>query len=176
MAKGVVHRFEAVEVDIQQRQGRAATQRGQVLLEVITQATAVGQPGQCVMLRQVLNPRLCPGLLGHVAGGAAVAEQLAVVLDGARSQPAIALAAIGGAVAAAQRCAVGRLEPILQRRAVGDQQLQQRAAQPLCRFVAGDLPETVGKEGQARLFVGLPDPVGRRFRHIAEALLALGQR
>ncbi len=121
MAQGVVHRFEAVEVDIQQRQGRAVTQRGQVLFEVVAQAAAVGQPGQCVMLRQVLNPRLCSRLLGDVAGGPAVAEQLAIVPDGPRSQPAIALAAIGGAVAAAQRCAVGRLEPALQRGAVGDQ-------------------------------------------------------
>ena len=50
MTKGVVHRLEAVEVDVEQGQDRAATRRCQVLFEVVAQAAAVGQPCQCVML------------------------------------------------------------------------------------------------------------------------------
>ena len=80
------------------------------------------------MLREVLNASLRLGFLGDVAGGAAIADQLVVLMDGAGSQPAETLAAIGGTIAAAQWCDLWCLEPVLQRGTVADQQFEQRAA------------------------------------------------
>lgn len=176
VTEGVIHRFEAVQVDVEQCQCRAATKRRQILIQVVAQPAAVGQAGQGIVLREVLNASLRLGFLGDVAGGAAIADQLVVLMDGAGSQPAETLAAIGGTIAAAQWCDLWCLEPVLQRGTVADQQFQQRAAQPLAGFVSGDLPKAIGKEGQPSLRVGFPDPVGSGLGDIAKPLLAFRQR
>src|SRR3546814_12435993 len=101
--------------------------------------------------REVLNECWRVGFLGDGAGGAAIADQLVVLRDGAGSQPAETLAAISGTIAAAQWCDLWCLEPVLQRGTVADQQFQQRAAQPLAGFLSGDLAKAIGKEGQPSL-------------------------
>jgi hypothetical protein len=76
VAERVVHQLEAVQVDAQQRELRAAARRGEDrLADAVAHQHAVGQPGEDVARGEELDARL--GLLarGDVGGGAAVAAR-----------------------------------------------------------------------------------------------------
>ncbi|MNM92376.1 hypothetical protein D3C81_1047080 [compost metagenome] len=178
MAKGVVDRLEVVQVQQQQGQWRRITAAQQGLLEVPGKLVAVGQPGQRVVQRQVLDARMSIDFVGDVAGGAAKADGLAVVPDGAGRNPAVAVLAILVAVGAAQvgqLLRVGRgqgIQPRRERCGIAGQQLIERVAEPVVHRVAGDIDEALRKVGQALLPIGFPDPVGGRLGHRAKTLLA----
>ena len=83
MAEVVVDVLEVVDVE---EQHRADVPGQQCLLERALQADPVGQPGQRVVGGEVLDLQRRFVLLGDVAGGAADADDLAVVVDTGRAR------------------------------------------------------------------------------------------
>jgi hypothetical protein len=69
MAVGVIHRLEAVEIDVEQADPvPVAPRRSQRLTEPIAHHRAVGQLGEHVVLGHVGDARLAGPALGDVAG------------------------------------------------------------------------------------------------------------
>lgn len=66
VAEEVVHGFEAVEIERQQREMLAAFRKA---FEKGRKTGAVGQPGQCVVRREMFDLQLCAPARGKVANG-----------------------------------------------------------------------------------------------------------
>src|SRR5690606_16270955 len=89
-----------------------------------------------------------------------------------RDQTTDAQMLVAGAVSAVQLAGTGGLDPVLQRLFAARQQLAQRAAEPVLRWVAGDALEASRQIAQAQLLVGFPEPVGGGLGDVAEAHFA----
>ena len=106
MTERVVDRLEVVQVQQQQGQRRRITAAQQGLLQVPGEFVAVGQPGQWVVQRKVLDARVGIDFVGDIAGGTPKTDGLAIAPDSTGGYPAVAVLAILVAVSAAQ---VGQL-------------------------------------------------------------------
>ena len=106
MTERVVDRLEVVQVQQQQGQRRRVTAAQQGLLQVPGEFVAVGQPGQWVVQRKMLDARVGVDFVGDIAGGTPKTDGLAIAPDSTGGYPAVAVLAILVAVSAAQ---VGQL-------------------------------------------------------------------
>ena len=71
MAKGIVDVFEAVEVEYRNRSrttGQAVT-RPDRLVKIVLQAGSISEPGERVVMREMLELFLDDLPLGHIAAG-----------------------------------------------------------------------------------------------------------
>ena len=78
MAKAIVHRLEAIQIDKQQR--RRLARQGGVLHQIIqrfAEQAAVGQPGERIEARQLRDAFLAAPHLGHVAAHTAKSGKIA---------------------------------------------------------------------------------------------------
>ena len=184
VAERVVDRLEAVEVDEVDRERRvvapAARDRA---IELGQEHVAVGQAGQAVEARQLVD--LFLGLLGqrHVAADAAVAGEGAGVVEHRLAADAQVTAHAVGAGEAVGEVAVrlarvdrrlirgdrfgGRLEARVRHAAMAEQDLGREARDRLDAF---------RDVGEAEVGVLLPDPVRRQLEQARQASFAQAQR
>jgi hypothetical protein len=146
-------------------------------LEKFLHAVAIGQAGERVVQRQMLDTRPRLHFFGDVADRAAVAASGGV--DSAQRQAAGVLAAVGRQIVALQavlgRCATVALVQPGEQIARALHQVAQRAAQPGAFGMRGNRLKTRGQIAQTQLAVGFPNPIRCRLSDIAKTRLAGGQ-
>src|SRR3954471_8176172 len=77
MAEAVVDVLETIQIDEHDSKARAVTRRGEnSLLQAIIQQRSIGQSGECVVVRLLLDPRLIQLAFGDVFDGTFVAHHL----------------------------------------------------------------------------------------------------
>src|SRR5436309_2766070 len=85
MAKRVVDSFEVVEVEIENGKPRATMDPTQLLVQPLAEHHAIGQVGQCIIMRQMRNALLGALAFGDVLVGgdpSAAGERLVHNTDG----------------------------------------------------------------------------------------------